>query len=188
MAGLFERTIRTNDLEYRVVANFDDAAIMDNRLRLLVVGSVRKLSSGDWYEETIELVGNFERSVIELRVRGMPIAMVPLNVPLPDINDFLGNGSDLSVDDTHIDSALGTTAIETLIHLVPTDPFLGCIIKGAVSTVVGQTIRCWRTMPTEGRIQQRIRSIGNCLREYGMRMTLTFMYRAGRCAVVAELH
>lgn len=188
MAILFERTIRSKDLEYRVIAGLDDAAIMEDQLRLSVAGSVRHLPNGEWREETIDLLVDLGRSVIEVRVRDRPIATVPLTSPLPDITDFLGNGSDISADDMILDGELGTAAIEELIHLIPTDPFFGCIVKGAISTAIGQTIRCWRTTRREAPISQRIRDIGGCLREYGLRMALTFMYRVGRCAAFAGLH
>lgn len=187
MAILFERTIRNNDLEYRVIADLDDAAIMNDQLRLSVAGSVRQLPDGEWRKETIELLGDFGRSVIELRVRNRPIATVPLTLPLPDITDFLGNGSDISADDMILDQALEPAVIEELIHLIPTDPLFGCLVKGAISTTIGQTIRCWRTTRREAPISQRIRDIAGCLREYGLRMALTFMYRVGRCVALAGL-
>ena len=104
-----------------------------------------------------------------------------------DAADFLGNDIDVAADDGSFESALGTSGVEEIIHLFPADPFLGCIVKSAVSTVVGQTIRCWRTTPREAPVTQRVRDIGGCLREYGLRMALTFMYRAGRCALLAGL-
>jgi len=189
MAVLFERTIPSRDREYRVVADLDDAAIMDDQLRMAVKGAVRQLPDGAWQEETIELTVDLGRSVIEVRVRGSGgiVATVPLNLPLPDVADFYGNGSDIAADDVIIDGALGPSAIEQIIQLIPVDPFFGCIIKGAISTAIGQTIRCWRTTRREAPAAQRVRDVGGCLREYGVRMALTFMYRVGRCTLSAGL-
>lgn len=187
MAVLLERTIRSRDLEYRVVADLDDAAIMDNLLRVTIQGSVRRLPDGPWLEETLELTVDVERSIVEVRARDRVIGTIPLTLPLSDVADFLGNDIDVAADDGMLEGALGPSGVEEIIHLFPADPFLGCIVKGAVSTIVGQTIRCWRTTRREAPVTQRVRDIGGCLREYGLRMALTFVYRAGRCALLAGL-
>lgn len=185
MAILFERSIRYRDLEYQVVAELDDAAIMNNELRLTVQAAVRKLPDGPSVKETLELAVDVERSLVEIRREGgKVIATIPLTLPLPDSTDFAGNDIDVAADDRIFEDALGTSAAEELIHLIPTDPFLGCIVKGAVSTVVGQTIRCWRMTARDAPLNQRVRDIAGCLREYGLRMALTFMYRAGRCSLM----
>jgi hypothetical protein len=188
MAILFERTIRYRDLEYRVVAELDDAAMMNDLLRLTVQGAVRKLPDGPWAQQTLELVVDVARSLVEIRREGgKVIATIPLTLPLPDSTDFAGNDIDVLADDKLFDGALGTSAAEELIHLIPTDPFFGCIVKGAVSTVVGQTIRCWRSTARNAPLNQRVRDIAGCLREYGLRMALTFLYRAGRCSLMAGM-
>lgn len=74
--------------------------------------------------------------------------------------------------------------VEFVIQAIPTDPFLGCIIKSATSTLVGQVIRCW-----EGKGQDIIykslvdrgRNIPECVGKHARRLGLVFMYRIGRC-------
>lgn len=187
MTVLFERTIRSGDLEYRILADLDDAAISEERLRLTIEGAVRPMPDGTWAEEAIELIVDLVQSFVEIRVNERTIATIPLTLPVPDDTDFLGNGSDVVADDVILDGALGPSAIETIIHLFPTDPFLGCIVKGAISTTVGQTIRCWRTTPPDEPVSQRLGDIRSCLREHGLRMALTFMYRAGRCTLLGGI-
>lgn len=135
----------------------------------------------------MDLAADFARSVVEVVVKGQVIATVPLELPLDDVVDFLGNDIDVLADDGVIEHAIGAYGIEELIHLIPTDPFLGCIVKSAVSTTIGQIIRCWRTAPKGDSISQLARDIGSCLPEYGLRMAFTFLYRAGRCAVLVGL-
>ena len=187
MATLFERTIRRGELEYRITTDFDDAAIMDNEFRVTIEGAVRRLPAGTWRPVTLELVGNMERALIEVYAEERLIGTIHLDLPIEEAKDLLGNGLDIEATDEIIEEELGPLAIEEIIHLIPGDPFLGCLLKGALSTVVGQTIRCWRKSSTDLAVAERIGEIGGCLREYGLRMALTFMYRAGRCTLLIGL-
>lgn len=187
MSIFFERTVRQGNREYRIAADLDDAAIVDDALRIAIQAAVRDVPDGNWVEESVELVVSVRLSNVQVSVHGQVVATVPLNLPLDDVTDFLGNGLDILKDDGLIEHAIGPAGIEQLIHLIPADPLFGCIVKSAVSTVVGQTIRCWRASSNAKAFRDRIRDIGSCLREYGLRMALTFMYRAGRCAVLAGM-
>ena len=187
MAILFERLIRHRSTEYRVAADLDDAAIVRGALRVTVLAAVRSLPDGPWLEETLDLVVDLTRSVVEVVVNGAVIATVPFTLPLADSVDFLGNDIDVVLDDGVIEHALGAHGIEALIHLMPADPFIGCLVKSAVSTAIGQIIRCWRSARKGGPIAELARDIGGCLREHSLRMALTFLYRAGRCAVLVGL-
>ena len=187
MAILFERLIRHRGTEYRIVADLDDAAIGDGALRVTIQASVRSLPDGPWLEEALDLVVDLTRSLVEVVVKGRVIATVPFTLPLADSADFLGNDIDVIVDDGVIEHAMGAHGIEALIHLIPADPFIGCIVKSAVSTAIGQIIRCWRSAPKGGPMSQLTHDIGSCLREHGLRMALTFLYRAGRCAVLVGM-
>jgi hypothetical protein len=183
MAGLFERTITHRGVEYKIAADLDDAAIMEDKLVATVQASVRRLPDEVWLKETVELAVDFAQSVVEVKVRGRVIATVPLTLPIPDSSDLLGGDIDIVADDHLFDHAIGPVAVEELIHLIPTDPLFGCFVKGAVSTVVGQIIRCWRTRQRTP-LRQLIRDIGGCLREHSPRMALTFMFRVGRCVAL----
>lgn len=184
MTMLFERTISHAGREYRIIADFDDALLMEDTFRIAVRAAVRTPPDEGWQEETVEIAVNLRLSYAQVLIRGQEIATVPLDLPLDDVSDFSGNGLDIPKDDVTIEDALGASGVERLIHLVPADPFLGCIVKSAVSTLIGQTIRCWRSVPRSESFRQMIGDTGSCLREYGLRMTMVFMYRAGRCAVL----
>jgi hypothetical protein len=181
MAVLFERTIPYRGLEYKVSADLDDAAMMDDKLVVTVKASVRRPPDTARLQESLDLVVNIVGASIEVKARGRLIATVPLTLPFTKAADLFGNDIDIIVDDQAIEQIIGPVGIEELIHLVPADPLLGCLLKGALSTVVGQTIRCWASTPREGTFSQRVHNVGGCLREYGLRMALTFMFRVGRC-------
>lgn len=185
MAILFERTIPHGDREYRVAADLDDAAIMEDTLRIAIEAAVRQLPNGEWFTESVELLVSLRESSVQVLLHGKSIATVRLNLPIDDVSDFLGNGLDILKDGRLIENEIGSAGIEDLIHMIPADPLFGCIVKSTVSTLIGQTIRCWQSTSNASSLRNRVRDIGGCLREHGVRMALTFMYRAGRCAALA---
>lgn len=184
MVTLFEQTIRHGDTEYHVAADLDDAAIVDGSLSVTVKARVRSLPEGPWFDVEVELSADFSNLLVEVKVGDRVIATVPLHLPLAKAANAVLNDIDILADAGVIEHAIGAYGIETLIHIIPTDPFLGCLIKSAVSTTIGQIIRCWGSTEKGLPISRLANSIGGCLRDYSVRMALTFMYRAGRCSIL----
>ncbi|HEV7680920.1 MAG TPA: hypothetical protein VGO68_02270 [Pyrinomonadaceae bacterium] len=184
MVTLFERTIRHGNTEYYVGTDLDDAAIVDGSLRVSVQARVRRFPEGPWLEAKVDLVADFSNSLVEVRIDDRVIATVPLHLPLEEAADAVLNEIDILADAGMIERAIGTYGIEELIHIIPTDPFLGCLIKSAVSTTIGQVIRCWGSTERGLSFSSMAKSIGACLREHSLRMAFTFIYRAGRCSIL----
>ena len=155
---------------------------MENIAGFEIRAGVRNAAADIWIDTTLRgEIRLFDR-VIVLSHEGREIARLSLDLPLPDEADAAGPDIDIE-DDGVIDEAIGGYGIEEIIHLVPADPFLGCIIKGAASTAIGQIIRCWRPnrYSPPGELVRQIRS---CLRDHWRRMSWTFIYRAGRCTLL----
>ena len=73
--------------------------------------------------------------------------------------------------------------VEDLIEAVPAfDPVLGCLLRGAISAVVPQIIRCYRDIaPQHPEKWFLLGAIGRCLGEHGWRILGRASWRAFRC-------
>lgn len=200
MDSFFKRIIRKGHEEYRIEIGFDDNAIMDNSAKFEIEAERRTLPDGNFEKVILEIDVQFERNqiVISNKAPQKVLATLSLDTYLEEPGDFEGNGIDLDDEEKHIFDSFSDEAgepleagiAETMIGSIPTDPFLGCLIKGAVSTLVGQIIRCWNNMRLRSALssfREKARDIYGCLREYAPRMLFTFMYRSGKCVVTCGL-
>ncbi len=181
MPILFRHTIRKDDRDYRVEFSFDDEAIMNNSAGFEIKAGTKNPASDMWTDITLHGEVRLAEELLVLSHEGREIARVSLNLPLHDLADAAGFDIDIDHSDM-IDRAIGSLGLEGIIQLIPTDPFLGCIIKGAASTAIGQVIRCWHPNRNTRPFTDLARRIGSCLRDHATRMLFTFIYRAGRCA------
>ncbi len=186
---MFYKIITHGTRQYKIEATLDDAALMNDEASIDIVASVRRKFDnrwGEWEDSNISLKVNPREQVVEIHHDGKLIGKISLNSKVPEAEDFEGNDLDIEAEDQALEEAFEYVALEEIIQALPVpDPILGCLIKGAVSTVVGQTIRCWRNAREyEENFAQLARNIGGCLREYGIRMAITFAYRAGKCAAM----
>ena len=148
MTTLIARRFVRDSTDYRSVVELDDAALVDDELTFAVACAFRSRPNGDWIERAVQGTLNADLEAIDVSLDGRLIARVPLALPLPDSQDFHGNDVDLAHADGAVDEHLDVSAVEEFIGHIPTDPIVGCLVKGAVSTTIGQTIRCWhRTKP-----------------------------------------
>jgi hypothetical protein len=202
---IFEKTIRHGDVEYKVEFDFDDEAIMENSATFEINASFRPISANNdedgWTEISIKGEVNWEKREFVLSYEGQVIGKMPLDLLVPE-SDPLGTTLDITQEDNILGPHFQETAkaingiakdhvshaIEKGIHLLPTDPFLGCIIKGAASTAIGQIIRCWQKNREVRPYKALARRVGSCLRDHATGMLLTFMWRTGRCVLLAGLH
>ncbi len=182
MAEIFQRIIRHKGREYRIEVDFDDAAITQDSAPFEIRAAFRDLGQKDWNEISLTIDLRYAEGVLVVRQGEREIGRIPLDLALAPAEEPTGTDIDIDADSALIEDALGAKAVEELIHLIPSDPIFGCIVKSAVSTAVGQIIRCWRQVGKAENFKDKAYRVGACLRDYGARMALTFMWRAGRCA------
>lgn len=185
MPILFSHTIRRTGRDYKVDFSFDDQEIMNNTAAFEIKASVKEADSDQWQDITLRIDVNLAEELLEISHDGRPIAKLPLNLPLNDgVADTVSDIDVNQINEKIIDEAIGRLGIEEILHLLPGDPFFGCIIKGATSTAIGQIIRCWRPNRHIRPLKDLAYRIGSCLRDNVTRMLFTFIYRTGRCAVL----
>jgi hypothetical protein len=184
MESIFQRTIRKDGRDYRVDFSFDDEAIMDEAAGFEITAGVKAATSDHWTEVTLRVEVRLASEIIVLSHNDRELARLRLRLPLDEGADFSGEDVDIDRDAGAIEQEIGTHVLEEIIHLIPADPFLGCLIKGAVSTAVGQIIRCWNRVSDTRPYRELAHRIVSCLRDFRSRMLFTFMWRAGRCAAL----
>src|ERR1051325_8342835 len=173
---------REPDFEYELALDFKEAAIMKDQLEIEVIGKRRPIGESKW--EQVSLILRYDapgQSILvlagekELGCCGLEkyieMARGPIESGLQELGEAAGGllGETLSYSFEEMISGIS----------VP-DPVLGCLLKGAVSTVVGQTIRCYNGAKKK---EHPIRSTLRCLLEYSPRMGLVATGRALRCAM-----
>ena len=188
MQNIFQRQIVYSGRLYKISFDFDDEAIMENCGTFRITGSSKKQAdeSANWDSVSLDGLINFEERTITISKSEETIAVISLDTELPDSDDFYGEANDFEAEGEVINSAIGETSVEHLIELVPTDPFFGCLIRGALSTAVGQIIRCYnRVRSNASSVERLLTNIGGCLKEHSLKMTFTFLWRSGKCVITA---
>ena len=205
MEIFFDKILTRDGKQYKIEFGFDDKALAKDldKGKFEVSASVRNLpanpnnTQGGWDKITIDVEIMWETQTIEFSHKGKKIGEVSLKIDLPDCKD---DASDLDVPVE--DSILEPHLAEMGIQAIPTDPFLGCLLKGALSTITGQLIRCYRQdkkmlldeakkTPLEKEMrrekpmeQSRVKRMYACLKKHGAGMLFTFLIRSGRCMVM----
>jgi|GEM_PF-4342632 len=193
MPRFLEKTFIDRNKEYKIELGFDDEAIMENIARFEIDGKVREIPDGEWAEVNLVMEVQFESNEIIIRRKNETriLARISLNTILPESESFEGVDIDIENDDIIISENLldengmniSAEFAEEIISSIPTDPLIGCLVKGALSSVAGQTLRCWQVTKNieEESYKEKARSMYGCMREYSLRILLTFMYRSGKC-------
>ena len=186
---MFARTFTIDDRQYSFDVALDDAAITDESLAIDVRAVMRRREGAgwtDWYEVKLraELLAGDELIVVKHDDR--VIGQVRLDTEVPHDESFDGSRLDIEAEDAALAPAFSSFDWGEAIDAIPAgDPVFGCLIRGAVSTVVGQTIRCWQQVGAQERLQERTWKVLGCLRESGLKMSFTFVYRVGKCVAKA---
>jgi hypothetical protein len=159
---VFEATFAFGGREYRVEASLEDVPSGD-RIELEFIGAVRVSPEAPW-EET-RLTGTLDletgKVAVELAEGAVEFAA----------EEILDAGVDAIID-----------LIQGSIHLVPSiDPVLGCLIKGAASSVIVQTVKCWYGRREVRPRWNQVRAITDCVLDHGMDMLKSFGLGVGRC-------
>ncbi len=160
-------TFRRGDREYVLDLNWDDDAFVDGHIAIEMVAGWR--TPGD-----DELVESVQASVaIE---------------PLPDQNraDLVVRIGDKEVFRDDLAQLFGEDSI--LGRFPPEafsfgDPILGCLIRSGISAAVGQIIDCKERTESVDWLWDRLRAIGRCLKENGVRIAARTLMRAGGCMI-----
>lgn len=179
--------------EYAVAVSLDDNAIMQDEGRSRVTARSRQVTppASDWAEVSLDVVFDFARDQCCLEHDGnrfhcWPIATVSEHLMDEVIEDQVAGTMEdgvLQLVSEVLDST-DTTFAEALISAFPTDPFIGCVVKGSVSTLIGQGIRC--SSRDEGaddavRFLLKARGWFGCLRKNAGKMAWTATKRTVRC-------
>jgi len=86
--------------------------------------------------------------------------------------------------DDIVAESLDDQAIEAIIDGIPAfDPILGCLIRGSLSVIAGQIIRCWFATRNQPDWRLRRQEIWDCLSRNGVAMLTAFLARFGRCLI-----
>ena len=84
-----------------------------------------------------------------------------------------------SLNDGKIEAAIAEKVVE---HF-PGDPIIGCLVKGAVSAVLGQTIRCWYANRNHAETMRVIGAIYECLKGNSFKIARNFIFGSGKCII-----
>ncbi|GGB09298.1 hypothetical protein [Allosediminivita pacifica] len=165
------------DSHYAVHAEIVSDAVAEGRVSTVVNVRWRSEATGgeersvDFHVETDD--GN---ETLRLVHDNEVFGAVSLDTRIP------GEGSDPSVVDEPLGPILdGATRLADA--LVALDPVAGCLIKGAATSVAGQTIRCWQASDPNDSFRDRARSAAACLRSNGMKVAWNFVKRVGKCLI-----
>lgn len=148
--------------------------------------SVHSLDDGRVLESVqIDIEANFETRELKLSHEGQVIGILHLNMGA-DV-DRAADQADSDINWLALiqDFNSGSTA-EQIIDAIPTDPLLGCFIKGGVSATLGQIIQCWARirpeMPDAAAYDLGREMIG-CLGRNSIRTLGRAAWRIGRCMI-----
>lgn len=169
--------------------------LMDLQHKLAVQITVRRIAPDEKPQEIgATLTLDLERRVIVVEIGGEEVGEISLDA------DGIVEADDADVEGADVDFGAAWDAVrsnirpagggmiadsvEEILDSLPGFDPLTCLLKGAVSAVVPQIIRCYRQLPqnTDG-AWDRVQRVGRCLREYGWRMLGRASWRAFRCMI-----
>ena len=192
MKKLLSRTFIRQGKEYRVEISLDVEAL-ESKLSVAVTGAVRNQGDEEWDEVTYSAELDTEGEQIVVKYGDDDIASIPLHLPLSASDDPDLQDAELEAEHSLIDSLLDASrflkeppvGVETILEALPApDPFLGCLLKGAVVTVAGQIIRCWKSLDRRRPISYVMSHMSDCFQGHTWNMVTSFMWRSGRCMVL----
>ena len=152
--------------EYQLDLDLNDEAIMRNHVEFVVAGTVRKGASGRTIHAQFTVRLNVPDNRIEVIHQDQIVGTIYL--ARPDINQV----ADVDEPETlqlreHIDNTWericafleegGRESIERIIDNIPAvDPVFGCLIRAALSTAIGQLLKCYaQDRPIEEDLRHR---------------------------------
>lgn len=156
--------------EYEVAFDFKDAAIVEDRLEVDVVGRRRPQGEGRWEEVAVTLRVDFETNHLVVLFRGEELGRISLDTALhgeyPEDDDIEALNRSFRPREPQVEAGGIPVAdtIEAAIQGVPVpDPIVGCLLKSGVSAVAGQIVRCAQATQHVETLRGRVRATLHCL-------------------------
>jgi len=197
MPLLFEHQLPHGDYQYKIRAASNDLGKMARVGEITVWAARKHKNDENWEAFEIRMELHADKGEIHLFAndKAEPIATLSIEkLPQAAISIL---DSDLAETDPEQEIGLleamldqindgdATAEIaELILDRFPTDPIIGCLVKGALSTVLGRVIRCWFPIRREVRPPSELLGmLGNCLGENKWQMAKTFVWRSATCAM-----
>ncbi|WP_321491100.1 hypothetical protein [uncultured Hyphomonas sp.] len=175
---MFHHKVQYNGREYSIELVLSEEAVEQGKLGFEITGTVRDLDEERREPEEVKLhlEVDLQEEVIIVRHKDDVIATIRLDHPsFEGLLEFPpGFAFSRPIEDV---------VFEEFLERIPAiDPVLGCLLRSAASTAVGQTVRCWRRWRDQVEGFRRLaRAIAGCLKTNGWRMAGVFVFRTGRC-------
>ncbi|WP_152527671.1 MULTISPECIES: hypothetical protein [unclassified Afipia] len=174
---------------YSLEMDLDDAAMMEDAVSVAITGkkeyAVTKTTISVEFSVTLETSEKPKPWKIVIRHGDMVVG----TIPLPEFGPPEDVAYDALPDEAwnHLSDLVDNpNALEHAIAAIPAgDPILGCLIKAAVSTSVGQILRCYKEHRESPDWRAVTRKVLRCLGAHSARMLMTAIWRTGKCAVLA---
>ncbi len=169
MARKISQQFRSRDHVYHFEFGIDQIAALREELTIEIVATSYSIKSQQAESINASLTLDIRREEIVIEIEGDEMGRISLRaqsiaeVNEQDAEDGESVWAELIANLRQGDGA--ATAFETIMEHIPVaDPLLGCLLKGAISASVGQTIRCYQELtPEDEGVRQKLRSIAKCL-------------------------
>ncbi len=174
---MFSHTLEFNGSYYRIDAEMHRDSARDGVAATVITARWRSETSGN-EERTAELLvrTDQEKNVLQVVHDKTVLGEINLDVHLPD------KGPDTAAEDEVFLADLPTPS-QIMTVIAAMDPIVGCLLKGAATSVGAQTIRCFQATPKSAPWVDRIKDTVDCLRSNGMSVARGFVIRVGKCLI-----
>lgn len=168
MARYLSQQFEYRDRFYHLEIGVDRIAALRNDLKIEIAARSVSINGQGAEAINVTLTLDLEAQQIVIEVEGEELGRISLDargVAEADDMDDIGD-TVWGVLQAHLLEGDGpATGFEQIMEQIPVgDPFLGCLIKGAISASVGQAIRCYQKMtPAEEGVRQKLRFIAQCM-------------------------
>ena len=183
---LYQKFQRDN-YEYSIELVLGEDQLQEGKLGWVITGTMLRLDEENAEAQQVELHldVDFEGRLVTVYHDDEIVGEFALD--LPGFEAVFENAQELPLSLGAEDAALA--ALENIIENLPAvDPILGCLLKSAASTAVGQTIRCWRKVRDDFQGAVNVaRQVAKCLKEHGWQIAATFVFRAARCILTGGI-
>lgn len=188
MATLTTIRFSRENTVYEVDIDFDDEAIIEDVVAFDVIARVTN-SDGISHSETLRVELNLNEFtgrilVSERELHQFSFGDMSTRMDAQTGDEIIpGMDGEKELDDNvydNIQHGIGE-AVGEMINAMPVpDPFLGCLIKASISSIVGQVITCNELRKNYG-TGNRYKQILRCLGEHAKGIALRTIWRAARC-------
>ena len=167
MARMTTLRFRRGDREYVLDLHWDNDAFVDGRIAFEIVAG--------WYPPGESDI----REAVSANVRLEP----------KEDEDSVDLVVEIAGKEVFRDSLAEIFGEESVLGRIPGaafglgDPLLGCFVRAGISATVGQILGCKERTVSAEWLWDRLRAIGRCLKENGIRIASRVFLRTGACIV-----